>query len=131
MQLAPSYHDVVAQVSTFLEQRLQVAVEMGIAADRIVLDPGIGFGKTGRHNLQLLAHLDRLQRFGRPICLGVSRKGFIGKLLGREVWDRLVGSLAALGHALSRGAVQIVRVHDVKQTRDFVEMWKEIEDVTA
>jgi dihydropteroate synthase len=130
MQLAPAYQDVVAEVGTFLEQRLQVAVEMGIAADRIVVDPGIGFGKTGRHNLQLLAHLDRLRLLGRPICLGVSRKGFIGKLLGREVWDRLVGSLAALGQALSRGAVQIVRVHDVKQTRDFVEMWNEIEDAT-
>jgi dihydropteroate synthase len=130
MQLAPAYQDVVAEVVAFLEQRLQVAVEMGIAANRVVLDPGIGFGKTGRHNLQLLAHLDRLRPLGRPICLGVSRKGFIGKLLGREVWDRLAGSLAALGHALSRGAVQIVRVHDVNQTRDFVEMWKEIEGAT-
>jgi dihydropteroate synthase len=71
-----------------------------------------------------------MRQLGRPICLGVSRKGFIGRLLGREVWDRVVGSLAALGHALSQGAVQIVRVHDVKQTRDFVEMWREIDDVT-
>jgi dihydropteroate synthase len=128
MQLAPTYQDVVGEVVAFLEQRLQAAGELGIAADRVVLDPGIGFGKTGRHNLQLLAHLDRLRRLGRPICLGVSRKGFIGKLLGRDVWDRLVGSLAALGKALSQGAVQIVRVHDVTQTRDFVEMWKEMED---
>jgi dihydropteroate synthase len=130
MQLAPDYHDVVAEVVSFLRQRLQAASDLGIAADRVVLDPGIGFGKTGSHNLQLLAHLDRLRQLGRPVCLGVSRKGFIGKLLGREVWDRVVGSLAALGHALGQGAVQIVRVHDVKETRDFVELWKEIEDAT-
>jgi dihydropteroate synthase len=131
MQLSPSYQDVVAEVAAFLQQRLQAASDLGIAADRVVLDPGIGFGKTGRHNLQLLAHLDRLRQLGRPICLGVSRKGFIGKLLGREVWDRVVGSLAALGQALSQEAIQIVRVHDVKETRDFVEMWDVIEEATG
>jgi dihydropteroate synthase len=104
---------------------------MGIAANRIALDPGIGFGKSGLHNLQLLARLDRLQPIGRPICLGVSRKGFIGKLLRREVTDRLTGSLAAVGHALSHGAVQIVRVHDVRETREFVQMWETIDAVNG
>lgn len=127
MQLAATYDDVVADVYRFLEQRLQAVGEMGIAANRVALDPGIGFGKTGTHNLQLIAHLDRLQALGRPVCLGVSRKGFIGKLLGREVWDRMIGSLAATGYCLSRGAVQIVRVHDVRETRDFVQMWEAIE----
>jgi dihydropteroate synthase len=131
MQLAPTYTDVVSEVYRFLEQRLQAVGEMGIAANRIALDPGIGFGKSGMHNLELLARLDRFQHLGRPVCLGVSRKGFIGKLLRREVTDRLTGSLAAVGHALSLGAVQIVRVHDVRETREFVQMWETIDAVNG
>jgi len=126
MQHAPHYKDVAAEVSRFLEQRLHAVGRMGIAAQHVALDPGIGFGKTTAHNLQLVAHLASLQRLGRPVCLGVSRKGFIGQTLGREVHDRLIGSLTILCHALSRCAVQIIRVHDVKETRDAVLMWEAI-----
>ncbi|MHB1424813.1 MAG: dihydropteroate synthase [Gemmataceae bacterium] len=123
MQTEPRYNDVVAEVAEFLEARLQACVDLGIAASRIVLDPGIGFGKKTEHNLRLLAHLQELQRLGRPVCLGVSRKGFLGKVLGRPLEQRLAGSLAAVCFALARGTAQIVRVHDVAQTRDAVVLW--------
>ncbi len=120
MQLRPHYDDVVAEVANFLEARLQVCIDLGIAASQVVLDPGIGFGKTVEHNLRLLAHLEQLQRLGRPVCLGVSRKGFLGTVLGRPLHQRLAGSLAAACYALVRGTAQIVRVHDVAETRDVV-----------
>jgi dihydropteroate synthase len=122
MQVRPRYDDVVAEVVDFLEARLQACVNLGIAASQVVLDPGIGFGKTVEHNLRLLAHLEELQRLGRPVCLGVSRKGFLGTVLGRPLEQRLAGSLAAACHALVRGTAQIVRVHDVAETRDVVTM---------
>jgi dihydropteroate synthase len=128
MQQAPHYHDVVVEVIQFLEQRLQAAEKMGIAPHRVALDPGIGFGKRTTHNLQLVAHLASLKHLGRPVCLGVSRKGFIGRTLGHDIQSRLSGSLALLCHALSRNAVQIIRVHDVKETRDVVSMWDAIEN---
>jgi dihydropteroate synthase len=118
MQDAPHYDDVVVEVGRFFEERLQHAVDMGIAAGRIVLDPGIGFGKTDEHNLRLLARLEEYRRFGRPVCLGVSRKGFLGRVTGRPVEERLAGSLAAVCYAVARGAAQVVRVHNVAQTRD-------------
>ncbi len=120
MQAEPRYGDVVAEVADFLQARLQACLDLGIAASQVVLDPGIGFGKTAEHNLRLLAHLEELQRLGRPVCLGVSRKGFLGKVLGRPLEQRLAGSLAAVCHALVRGTTQIVRVHDVAETRDAV-----------
>jgi dihydropteroate synthase len=118
MQLAPHYDDVVAEVRRFLEQRLHAAGLAGIAAEQVVLDPGIGFGKTTAHNLELLARLGELQVLGRPVLLGVSRKGFMGKLLCRGVEERLAGSLAAACHAVVLGAAQIVRAHDVRETGD-------------
>jgi len=128
MQDDPRYGDVVAEVGAFLEQRLQIAVAEGIAADRVVLDPGIGFGKRAGHNRELLARLHEFQPFGRPVCLGVSRKGFIGRLLGeRPVERRLAGSLAAVCHAVARHAVQVVRVHDVEATRDALVVWEALE----
>jgi dihydropteroate synthase len=120
MQVEPRYNDVVSEVVEFLEARLQACIDLGIAASQVVLDPGIGFGKTAEHNLRLLAHLEELQRLGRPVCLGVSRKGFLGTVLGRPLHQRLAGSLAAACYALVRGAAQIVRVHDVAETRDVV-----------
>ncbi len=120
MQIAPHYDDVVAEVINFLEARLQACRDLGIAASQAVLDPGIGFGKTREHNLQLLAHLEELQRLGRPVCLGVSRKGFLGKLLNRPLHQRLASSLAAACYALVHGSAQILRVHDVAETRDAV-----------
>jgi dihydropteroate synthase len=129
MQLHPTYEDVVAEVSDFLEARLRAAADLGIAEERVVLDPGIGFGKTREHNIQLLAQLNKLQRLGRPVCLGVSRKGFLGRLLDRAVEERLPGSLAAVCHALAHHAAQIVRVHDVAPTRDAVTVFGMLEEV--
>jgi dihydropteroate synthase len=120
MQVNPTYTDVVAEVLAFLETRLQVLANAGIAAEQAALDPGLGFGKRSKHNLQLLAHLQEFQRLGRPVCLGVSRKGIFGQLLGRPPEQRLAGSLAAVCHALAHNAAQIVRVHDVAETRDVV-----------
>jgi dihydropteroate synthase len=121
MQLNPQYDDVVADVIRFFETRLQVVTANGIAAQQIVVDPGIGFGKTREHNLEILARLEEFQALGRPVCLGVSRKGFMGRLLGeRPVERRLAGSLAVVCHAMIRHAAQIVRVHDVEATRDAV-----------
>lgn len=118
MQVNPQYKDVVQEVYRFLEERMREVTAGGVAIERIVLDPGIGFGKTRQHNLELLAHLDEFQRLGRPVCLGVSRKGFMGSLLNRPVNEREAGSLAAVCWAGCRQAVQIVRVHDVAATRD-------------
>ena len=120
MQIQPHYADVVAEVVAFLQARLRGAVELGIAESAIVLDPGIGFGKSSQHNIRLLADLADLGKLGRPVLLGVSRKGFLGRLLDRPVEDRLAASLAAACHALTLGSAQILRVHDVAQTRDAV-----------
>jgi dihydropteroate synthase len=118
MQADPHYDEVVGDVRRFLEERLQVCARLGIAAPGVVLDPGIGFGKTTEHNWELLTRLEELRELGRPICLGVSRKGFLGRLLGRDVQERLAGSLAVALDAVARKAAQIVRVHDVAPTRD-------------
>jgi dihydropteroate synthase len=126
MQLAPTYGDVVAEVYAFLEARLQELEQVGIAGRRLAVDPGIGFGKTVEHNLRLLAHLGRFQQLGRPVCLGVSRKGFLGKVLGRTLDERLAGSLAAACYALGNRSAQILRVHDVAATRDAVELYHAI-----
>ncbi len=130
MQQAPHYDDVVEEVANFLQARLHVAAGMGIAAQAVVLDPGIGFGKTDADNLALLAHLGKLQSLGCPVCLGVSRKGFLGRLLGREVQERLAGALAVTCHALVHRAAQILRVHDVRQTRDVVEMMSHLDEAS-
>lgn len=117
MQDNPVYDDVVADVKAFLEQRLEVAVAAGIPEQRITLDPGIGFGKTLEHNLELLRRLDELVALGRPIVIGTSRKSFIGRLTGREVGDRLAGTIATNVLAWERGAT-IFRVHDVAPLAD-------------
>jgi len=127
MQLNPHYGNVVDDLLRFFEERLQVLPNQGIAAEQLALDPGIGFGKTTEHNLELLARLEEFQRFGRPVCLGASRKGGIGKVLKRPVEQRLAGSLAVVLYAMSRSAAQIVRVHDVAETRDVVVMWEALE----
>jgi dihydropteroate synthase len=127
MQANPSYSDVVREVGEFLEERLQAAADLGIEGAQVVLDPGIGFGKAVDHNCRLLARLEELQRLGRPVCLGVSRKGFLGKVLGRPVGERLAGSLAAACFAVARGAAQMLRVHDVAATRDAVVLFARLE----
>jgi dihydropteroate synthase len=120
MQIAPHYDDVVDDIAEFLARRLQDVVARGLAPEKIALDPGVGFGKTHQHNLEIVARLAEFQRLGRPICLGASRKGFIGKVTGRPLEERMVGSVAIVCHALAHQAAQIVRVHDVAQTRDAV-----------
>jgi dihydropteroate synthase len=117
MQDDPRYDDVVADVKAFLEARLAYAVGEGIAEERVMLDPGIGFGKTVEHNLQLVRRLDELVAIGRPLVFGVSRKSFLGKLTGRGVDDRAVATAAANVLALERGA-SVFRVHDVPETLD-------------
>jgi dihydropteroate synthase len=122
MQLDPRYEDVTAEVGRFFEQRLQDLAAAGIAGECVVLDPGIGFGKTFAHTLQLLDQLPAFQRFGRPVCLGVSRKGFLGKITGRPLGERAVASVAVACDAITRGAAQVLRVHDVAATRDAVQV---------
>jgi len=117
MQSDPRYDDVVDDVKAFLAQRLQFALAQGIAAERIWLDPGIGFGKTVEHNLELLRRLDELLELGRPIVIGTSRKSFIGRITGRGAHERVPGTIATNVLALARGA-SIFRVHDVAEARD-------------
>lgn len=127
MQIAPRYEDVVGEVEDFLVARATEAMAAGIARERIVIDPGIGFGKDLEHNLSLLAALDELAALGQPVLIGVSRKSMIGKLLDREAVHRLPGSLAAMLAAVRRGAA-IVRVHDVAPAQDALRVWQAIED---
>jgi dihydropteroate synthase len=131
MQLAPTYEDVVRDVRVFLEERLQAAADLGIGQEQVVLDPGIGFGKTADHNFRLLARLGELRILGRPLCLGVSRKGFLGKLLGRDLGERLAGSLAAACFALAQHSADILRVHDVAATRDAVKLFTRLQQDRA
>ncbi len=131
MQFAPHYEDVMREVRQFLEARLRAAAEAGIGAEQVVLDPGIGFGKTREHNLTLLARLGELQALGRPVLLGVSRKGFMGRLLGRDVDERLAASLAAACACVVPGAAQIVRAHDVRETSDAVRVLAAIAEGAA
>ena len=122
MQLNPQYLDVVKEIGHFFEARLQALAEVGIARERVALDPGIGFGKSRGHNLEILGRMDEFQSLGRPVCLGVSRKGLLGKVLDRPVEQRLAGSLAAASFALAHGTAQILRVHDVAETCDAVRL---------
>lgn len=116
MQLAPHYDDVVSEVKAFLEQRVHSCRAAGMAADRMVIDPGFGFGKTLEHNLQLLRHLGQLG-IGLPIMVGLSRKSIVGRLTGRPAGERVYGSVALAVISVMNGA-RIVRVHDVGATVD-------------
>jgi dihydropteroate synthase len=117
MQRNPRYDDVVDDVRAFLAERLEHAVARGIDEQRVWLDPGIGFGKTVDHNLELLARLDELVALGRPVVVGTSRKSFLGTITGREPAARVPATIATNVLALARGA-SIFRVHDVEQARD-------------
>lgn len=114
MQDDPAYDDVVAEVGDFLGERLRAAVGAGIEEERIWLDPGIGFGKTAAHNLELLARLPELTALGRPLVIGASRKGFIGRIDGSAPGERLGGTIAASVLAAAGGA-EVLRVHDVRE----------------
>src|SRR3954467_5457283 len=117
MQEDPRYDDVVSDVKAFLEQRMAFAVAEGVPEERIQLDPGIGFGKTLEHNLELLRRLDELMELGRPVVVGTSRKSFLGRLTGRDVTERVPGTIATCVLALERGA-RVFRVHDVAAVAD-------------
>jgi dihydropteroate synthase len=117
MQDDPHYDDVVGDVKAFLEERMSFAISHGIAEDRIMLDPGIGFGKTVEHNLELVRRLGELVELGRPVVIGTSRKSFLGKITGREVDDRVAATVATNVLAYERGA-RVFRVHDVAPVRD-------------
>src|SRR4051812_15517611 len=117
MQDDPRYDDVVSEVRAFLEERLAFAVEEGVPEDRVWLDPGIGFGKTIDHNLELIRRLDEIVAIGRPVVVGTSRKSFLGKLTGRPERERVAATVATNVMALERGAT-VFRVHDVAPNRD-------------
>jgi dihydropteroate synthase len=114
MQANPGYEDVVDDVKAFLVERTEAAVAAGVGEERIWLDPGIGFGKTLEHNLELLRRLGELRGLGRPLVVGTSRKSFIGKIDGSEVDDRIGGTIASSVLAAAEGA-DVLRVHDVRQ----------------
>ncbi|MGE8500435.1 MAG: dihydropteroate synthase [Pseudomonas sp.] len=126
MQNNPVYADIVAEVRAFLAERMAACAAAGIAAERVILDPGFGFAKTLEHNLSLFKRLEALHDFGRPLLVGVSRKSMIGKVLGHEVGERLYGSLGLAALAASKGA-HILRVHDVAETVDVVRMIAAVE----
>jgi dihydropteroate synthase len=117
MQEDPRYDDVVDEVRTFLEERLAFAVGEGVPEERVWLDPGIGFGKTAEHNLELLRRLGEIAAVGRPVVVGTSRKSFLGQLTGRAEEGRLAATVASNVMALERGA-EVFRVHDVAEVGD-------------
>ncbi len=119
MQEAPEYKDLIGEIILFLREAIQGAVEAGVRREQILIDPGIGFGKTFDHNLQIIRELDRFSVLGRPLVLGCSRKAFIGHILGKEPDDRDAGTLGAVVAGVMKGA-HVVRVHNVPMTVDAV-----------
>jgi len=126
MQSEVDYTDLLAEINTELAEALEEARRAGISRQQIVLDPGIGFGKTYEHNLTILRHLEDLHDLGRPLAIGASRKSFLGHITGRQPGDRLAGSLAAAAWSAARG-VEILRVHDVAETVDLLNTLSAIE----
>jgi dihydropteroate synthase len=117
MQESPKYADVTSEVTEFLDDRVRRCIEAGVSRDQIIVDPGFGFGKSHAHNVELLANLRQLRALGLPVLVGLSRKSTLGELTGRDVNDRMAGSISAAVIAVLNGA-QIVRSHDVKETVD-------------
>ena len=128
MQKAPQYGHVVEEVISFFEQRIEACTHAGLAYEHIILDPGFGFGKTLDHNYQLLKYLQNFNQFDVPVLAGLSRKSMIGKLLGRDVEQRLAGSVATATIAALAGA-SIIRVHDVEETMDAVNIVNKLQNV--
>ena len=125
MQVQPHYEDVVEEVRGFFRTRLEEADRTGIGRNKIIIDPGIGFGKTVTHNLPLIKHVSALQRLGVPVMVGPSRKSFIGKILGSDREQREIGTQAAVAVAAYEG-VHMVRVHDVGRTKQILQVVDEI-----
>ena len=122
MQQAPAYQDVVTEVVDFLAERLKVLGEAGVPPERLILDPGFGFGKTLEHNLAMLNALERFRIDGLPVLVGMSRKTMLGAITGRPVGERVVAGAAAALVAMQNGA-RIIRTHDVAPTRDVIRLW--------
>lgn len=128
MQAAPTYSDVVAEVKTFLAARIQACEHAGISKNRLIIDPGFGFGKTLAHNLSLIKHLASLHELGCPVLVGLSRKSMISKITGHtEISDRLPGSLVLAWACVERGA-KILRVHDVKASADMLKIYRALQE---
>ena len=125
MQDAPEYDDVTVEVGAFLAERRDACIAAGVPRSRILLDPGFGFGKQHRHNIELLANLRQLAGLGQPLLVGLSRKATLGALTGRDVDDRVAASVAAALIAVMHGAL-IVRVHDVRETVDALTVWDNV-----
>ena len=121
MQVAPTYDDVASEIITFLRSAMDQAVRSGVRRDRIIVDPGIGFGKSFDHNLEILKELDRFQCLEAPILVGSSRKAFIGRILDKKIHERDTGTMATVAAAVMNGA-HIVRVHNVKQAVETVKV---------
>ena len=121
MQNSPKYNNLVSEIIDYFNESISIAKNAGIEEKNIILDPGIGFGKTVNNNLEIIRNINKFKRFGYPILLGASRKSFIGKITGAKVNDRLAGSIAAISIGVLNG-VNIVRVHDVKETKQAVQI---------
>ena len=129
MQNNPRYEQVVTEVAQFLRRKYQNCLSQGIAAERMLVDPGFGFGKSLQHNLQLLAHIEALRVDDCPILVGISRKSMLGQITGRDAEDRLAASVAAAVLAVQNGA-DLVRAHDVKETVDGLKVWLSLSAAT-
>lgn len=127
MQLAPKYADVLAEIREYLRQRIQRLTALGISEECVVTDPGIGFGKTPEHNLDILSHIAEFRSLGRPVCIGHSRKGFLKKVLNKRVDERNYGTVG-ISLALAIQSTDIIRVHDVAATRDALLAWRAVTD---
>lgn len=125
MQVEPTYEDCVREVRDFLQERLNAVEAHGIAPERVCLDPGIGFGKTAEHNIELLRDIPTLHALGRPLLIGHSRKRFLSKVLGRDVEERLAGTIG-VSLALAAKNVDLIRVHDVRAVRDALVAWNAV-----
>ena len=130
MQKSPQYGDVVSEIATWLEHQAGKLQQIGVAFERIVFDPGIGFGKTAEHNLAILRSISRFRAAGRPVLIGHSRKRFLKKILQRELDEPLYGTLG-VSIALAMQHVDLLRVHDVRATRDTLLAWRAIADASA
>lgn len=127
MQFDPEYQDVIAEVKEFLQVRVNLLVNAGVAQNRIAVDPGFGFGKSLEHNLKMLADFDQFSQLGYPVLAGISRKSMLGKLTGRDTNERVAPSVAAAILAADRGA-RIIRVHDVPETVDALKIWAAVQN---
>jgi dihydropteroate synthase len=127
MQFDPRYDDVVEDLFQFFVRRIEELEQQGLPRERIVIDPGIGFGKTAPHNLLILQHIDRFHQTGRPVLIGHSRKRFLQKILGRPLDERSIGTVG-VSIAMAQQGVDILRIHDVAATRDAITAWRAISD---